>query len=137
MRKIILFAAGLAVLVSQPAFANRDCLVVSQIDSWKVTDDKTMIVQDNSHDRFKVALMGTCPGLSFKERVGFKSMGATALSCLGVGDDVVIRSLGFGHQVCPIRTIVAYTPDMEKADQAAAAAKAAGAAPAAGDSGSH
>jgi len=126
MKKIILLAAGLAGLISTPAFANQDCLVLSQIDSWKVPDDKTLIVEDNSHMRFKVGLMGTCPGLAFKERVGFKSLGATALSCLGVGDDVVIRSLGYGHQICPIRTIVAYTPDMEKADQAAAAATAAG-----------
>jgi hypothetical protein len=132
MKKIILLAMGL--LVSAPAFASPNCLMIGQIDSWKVPDDKTLVVEDNFHNRFKVGLMGTCPGMSFKERVGFYSAGGTQMSCLGVGDQVIIRNFGTGRQICPIRTIVPYTPDMEKADLAA---KAAAAAPAAGDGGAH
>jgi len=137
MRKIILLAAGLAGLVSAPALANPACLEFGEIYNWKVTDDKTLIVEDNFHNRFKVGLMGTCPGISFKERVGFKSPDAMRLSCLGPGDEVVIHNFGTGGQVCPIRTIVAYTPDMEKADQAAAAAKAAANATPAADASAH
>ena len=130
MRKIILLAIGL--VVSTPAFANPTCLMIGQIDSWKVPDDKTLIVDDQFHNRFKIGLLGSCPGMSFKERVGFYSAGATQLSCLRIGDQVIIHNFGTGRQICPIRTIVPYTPDMEKADLAA---KAAAAAP--GDSGAH
>lgn len=128
MKKTILLIAGL--LASTPALANPTCLQLGQIDNWTVQNDKTLIVQDNFHNRFKMQLMGTCPGLSFKERVGFNSFGGTQLSCLAAGDSVMIRNFGTGGQRCPIASVVPYTPEMEKADQAAAAAKAAGAAPA-------
>jgi hypothetical protein len=125
MKKIILLAAGLATFVPAAALASPTCLQIGQIDTWKVPDDKTMIVGDNFHDRFKITLLGSCPGLAFKERVAFKAVGGMQLSCLTPGDQVMVRNFGTGGQVCPIRSIVPYTPDMEKADQAAAAAKAA------------
>ena len=106
MRKIILLVAGLAAALSAPALANPTCLEFGEIYNWTVTDDKTLIVEDNFHNRFKVGLMSTCPGLSFKERVGFKSMGAMQLSCLRPGDDVLIHNFGTGGQVCPITAIV-------------------------------
>jgi hypothetical protein len=124
MKKTVLLIAGLAALAASPAFANPTCLQINMIDTWKVPDDKTLIVEDNFHNRFKVGLMGTCAGLSFKERVGFKTLGETQMSCLSAGDDVIIHNFGTGGQLCPIRSVVPYTPDMEKADQAAAAAKA-------------
>jgi uncharacterized protein DUF6491 len=126
MKKIILLAAGLCALASTPAFANRTCLEIGQIYNWNVLDNKTLVVEDNFHNRFRMSLIGTCPTLNFKERVGFKSQGATQLSCLTPGDDVIVRNFGTGPQVCPIREVVPYTPEMEKADMDAAAAKKAG-----------
>jgi hypothetical protein len=123
MKKIILLAAGLTALASTPAFANATCLQISQVYNWKATDDKTLVVDDEFHNRFKMTLMGTCPGLTFKERVGFKAFGGTQMSCLSAGDNVIVRQMGSGGQICPIRSVVPYTPDMEKADMAAAAAK--------------
>lgn len=139
MKKTILLIAGLAALASSPALANPTCLQIGLVDSWTVPDDRTLIVQDTFHNRFKMQLMGTCPGLSFKERVAFKAFGGTRLSCLSAGDDVFVRNFGTGGQRCPIAKVTPYTSDMEKADQAAAAAKKSGAdsggAPA--DSGPH
>ena len=114
---------GTAALLSTPALASSTCLLISQIYTWKALDDQTLIVEDNSHNKFKMSLMGYCPDLSFRERVGFNAIGGTQLSCLTSGDEVEVRSLG-AQSHCPITSIVPYTPDMEKADKAAAAAKA-------------
>ena len=124
MRKTLLLAAALVAL-APAAYASPTCLEIGQIDTWNVQNDRTMIVQDEFHNRFKVTLIGTCPTLGFKERIGFKSFGITQMSCLSSGDQIVERNFGTGAQVCPIRSVVPYTADMEKADKDAAAAKAA------------
>jgi len=126
MKKTLLLAAALAALLAAPALAadHSVCLRIGNIDTWKVLDSKTLIVQDTLHQKFKVGLLGYCPNLDFKERLGFHSPGSTRLSCLSPGDDIVSREYGTGAQRCPVVSVVAYTPEMEKADKDAAAAKA-------------
>ncbi len=124
MKKLLL-AAGLAVLVATPALANPNCLMLSQIWNWKAVDNKTLIVEDNYHQKFKLGLMGYCPNLPFKEALAFKVIGGTGLSCITKGDLVITHQFPEGGFRCPIVNIVSYTPEMEKADKAAAAAKAA------------
>jgi hypothetical protein len=123
MNKILWAAIGLAAVIARPALADPSCLQIGQIWNWKAVDNKTLIVEDNWHQKFKMSLMGYCPNLTFKERVGFKSIGGTELSCLTKGDYVFVRDIGMPAH-CPIIDIVPYTPEMEKADKAAAAAKA-------------
>ena len=123
MKMKLLATLGFAILLSTPAWAQRSCLVVGQIYNWQAPNNNTLIVEDNWHKKFKVSLMGPCINLTFKERVGFKSFGGTELSCLTKGDDVLVRNPGF-PQRCPITDIVPYTPQMEQADKAAAAARA-------------
>ena len=116
-------ALGFALLMTAPAAATPSCLQVGQIWSWNAPNDKTLIVEDNWHTKWKLSLMGTCINLSFKERVGFQSIGGFGgLTCLSKGDNVLVRDPGF-PQHCPIVNIVPYTPQMEAADKAAAAAK--------------
>ncbi|HTQ12507.1 MAG TPA: DUF6491 family protein [Rhizomicrobium sp.] len=123
MGKSLLLAAGLCALAA-PALASPTCLSVGQVYNWKVVNDRTLIVEDEFHNRFRMDLLGPCPQLNFKERVGFKSVGGfSQLSCLGAGDHIFIRNFGTGPQICPIKSVVPYTPDMEKADKAAEAAK--------------
>jgi hypothetical protein len=121
--KKVLMLAGLALCVATPALANASCLQLSQIWNWKAVDNKTLIVEDNFHQKFKLSLMTTCPDLLFKENLGFKSFGGTGLSCLTRGDDVIDRDRPLGAFRCPISNIETYTPAMEKADKEAAAAK--------------
>ena len=123
MKTIIM--AGIAMLIATPVFAAPSCLELGQIYSWKTIDNKTLIVEDNWHQKFKVSLMGYCPELPFKETLGFKVIGGTELSCVSRGDEVISKQYPLGHFHCPITTIVPYTAEMEKADKAAAAAKAA------------
>lgn len=112
---------GLGLLVSTPALADPSCLEISQIYNWKAPDNKTLIVEDNWHHKYKLSLMGYCPNLTWRQRVAFKSIGGTELSCLGKGDEVDVRGWGIPAR-CPITNIVPYTPQMEQADKAAAAA---------------
>ena len=57
MKKILL-AVGFASLIATPALANPNCLELSQIWSWKALDNKTLIVEDNWHQKFKLSLSG-------------------------------------------------------------------------------
>ena len=124
MRKISAVLAVGAALIATQASAAPGCLQLGRIWSWKAVDNKTLIVEDTIHQKFKLSLMGYCPNLQFRERVGFKAFGGTQLSCMSKGDYVLVRGPIDGR--CPIIDIVPYTPEMEKADKASAAAKAAG-----------
>ena len=128
MRTKLLLAAT-AMLCAGPAFAQPDCLQFGRIYSFNAPDNKTLIVEDDLHQKFKLSLFGTCIGLNFKENVGFKSRGAMQLTCMSAGDSVIVQQNGIGPQNCPIRTIVPYTAEMQKADEAAAAARANGVQP--------
>ncbi|MGB8365621.1 MAG: DUF6491 family protein [Rhizomicrobium sp.] len=123
MNRTVFAAIGLAAVMATPALADSPCLRLDQIWNWKVVDDKTLIVENLSHQKFKVSLMGTCYDLAYKNNLGFKSIGGTGLSCLSGGDEVFARGIAIPNR-CPIASVVLYTPEMEKADKAAAAAKA-------------
>jgi hypothetical protein len=123
--KLAVMVAGLAVIAATPALADPNCLQLSQIWNWKVIDNKTLIVEDNFHQKFKLRLMGYCPNLPFKENLAFKSIGGTGLSCISKGDEVITHDFAMGGLRCPISNIIPYTTAMENADKAAAAAKAA------------
>jgi len=126
MRTRVLAFVGVAaacLCAGTPALADGPkCLEIGQIFNWKVLNDRTMIVEDNWHQKFKVSLMVDCINLNFKERVGFKAFGEfSSLSCLSKGDDVLVHDIGMGER-CPISNIEPYTAAMEAADKAAAAA---------------
>jgi hypothetical protein len=115
-------AAFAATLLSGHAMASGVCLRQANIYSWNSLNDTTVIVEDDFHQKFKLTLMSPCLNMQFKEHLGFKTFGGTALSCVSRGDEVIAGSQ-IGPQHCPISKIEAYTPDMEKADKNAAAAK--------------
>ena len=125
MFKTILLAFATVMLAASARAQTRPCLRQDQIWNFKVLDNRTLIVEDNFHKKYKVSLMGVCNNLNFRERIGFKVFGGTGLSCISPGDDVINRGFGGGatHQICPIKSVIAYTPAMEKADKAAKAAK--------------
>ena len=125
MKTIIATALLGTAFLYAPAMAAAPCLQQSQIYSWDALNDRTLIVEDMRHQKFKLNLMVSCQHLQFHQRLGFKTFSGTALACLTRGDQV-ISGTEIGPQMCPIKSIEAYTPEMEKADKdAAAAAKAA------------
>ena len=116
----------IAAVLASPGFAQKACLQVGNICNWNALDDKTLIVEDDWHKKFKVKLIGVCSNLKFHEALAFKSVGGMAISCLTPGDDVISRDFALGPQRCSVTSVDAYTPEMEAADKAAAAAKKAG-----------
>ena len=116
MKMRIFAGTALAALSATSALAQSSCLRVDRIYNWTAPDNTTVIVEDIGHQKFKLTLMGACINVNFKQRVGFKSIGGTRLSCLTKGDEVLVRDLG-QTQHCPIKNIVPYTPEMQKADQ--------------------
>lgn len=138
MKTSILLAAGLAALMATPALAQngnkpddawhkndhpqRACLQVGRIWSWRAPDNRTLIIENDTHQKFKVDLMGYCPGLTFKETIGLRSPGGSYLSCVSPGDTVFFHDIGMSMR-CVISKITPYTAAMEKADKAAKQAK--------------
>jgi hypothetical protein len=122
MKKMLALAA-LAATFTAPAMAQDACLRVGEIYDWKAMGDRTVIVEDNFHQKFKLDLLGDCTGLTFKLSLAFVSPGSMAISCVSPGDSVAFRQSPAGPQNCPIKAISVYTPAMEKVDKEAAAAK--------------
>lgn len=122
MKQIISAVLALGTLVALPARADTGCLQIGRVWSFHPLDDRTLIVEDELHQKFKVGLMGYCPRLPFKLNLGFKAAGGVnGLDCVRKGDTVISLDVGM-HYTCPVMSIVPYTPAMEKADRANAAA---------------
>ena len=75
MKKMLALVA-LAATLAAPAMAQPNCLRIGEIYDWKAMGDRTVIVEDNFHQKFKLDLLGECTGLSFKLAIAFASRGA-------------------------------------------------------------
>lgn len=124
MKTTFWLAAATATLAILPAKAGdmpppqeRVCLRVGEINDFKAPDNKTLIITDNLHKKFKVTLLASCSGLTFRQTIGVDSPGSTRLSCMSAGDTIVTHDSGFGHLRCAVKSVEAYTPEMEKADK--------------------
>jgi hypothetical protein len=127
MKRALLAAAALVAVFSAPVSAQqRACLRVGEIYNWNAVNDKTLIVEDNWHKKFKLSLIGTCYNLKFHEALAFRAIGGLEISCLSPGDQVIQRDFPMGASRCSITAIDYYTAQEEAADKAAAAAKKAG-----------
>lgn len=111
-----------ATLLSTSTFAAGVCLRQANIYNWTALDNRTVIVEDDFHKKFKLTLMTPCLNMQFHERLGFKTFGGSQLACVSKGDEILSGS-PIGPQHCPISKIEAYTAEMEKADKDAKAAK--------------
>ena len=73
--------------------------------------------------KFKLALTGYCPRLPFKLNLVIQSTsGINRLDCVRRGDNVISQDVG-ARFTCPVMSVVPYTPELEKADKAKAAAQ--------------
>ncbi len=128
MKRALLLAAALAAFAPAAAAADRPCLQFGWIYNWKPVANRILMVEDYSHRRYRLSLIGTCYNLAYYQSLGFKSRGALSISCLQPGDEVIQRDFGYGgggglYGRCAITHIDYYTPEMEAADRAAAKGK--------------
>ncbi len=121
--KRAVFVAFVVAMSAGAAQADNGCLQIGRIWSWKPLDKRTLIVEDELHQKFKIGLAGFCPALPYKLSLGFKSNGAlSGLDCLRKGNEVISHDIGIPY-TCPVMSVIPYTPAMERTDQAAAAPK--------------
>lgn len=74
------------------------CFRLSDIDSWRVIDDRQLIVRTTGGHNWYLQLFGHCSDLRFAETVGFRSVGVTQI-CGDPGDVILVR-----EQRCSIRS---------------------------------
>ena len=98
---------------------------LGQVDSFSAIrgNERAFVVTDKLRRRFRINLMYRCPGLDFNMAVGFKTLESGSLACIARGDTVISRDVTRAGDRCPISSVEPYTPAMEAADKAAAAAK--------------
>ncbi len=92
-----------------------------QIDIYSfdpVPGNRSLVVEDRSHRRYRVNFMGICSGLQYKLGLRFKTFSTSNLSCLSRGDQVIRRDPVAPSQ-CIIRDIQYQTPELDRKDREA------------------
>jgi hypothetical protein len=123
------------VCVSAPALAQQPdppkpvpsgpaCLrPINLYDFKPVPGNRSLIVIDQAHQRYRVNFMSVCYNLQYHLGVAFKTRGVGNLSCVSKGDSVLIRD-EVTPGPCIIKDVEYQTVALDQADaQAAAAAK--------------
>ena len=76
------------------------CLRISDIDNWRVVDNRQLVVYgQRKDDAWHLRLFASCTDLSFSETVAFRARGSTLL-CGDPGDEIITRG---GR--CPIASM--------------------------------
>jgi hypothetical protein len=121
----LLFAAAPAFAQTpapSPTQAEPPCLRQGYIyDFQNVPGNRSLVVIDLARKRYRLNFSGTCYNLQYHLGLGFKTHGVGTLSCVAKGDQVVMRD-EVGPNWCVIKEIQYQTPELDKADAAAAAA---------------
>lgn len=104
-----------------PASSDPPCLRQRNIYDFKtVLGNRSLIVTDLAHKRYRLNFMGVCHNLQYHLQLGFKTEGVGTLSCVARGDSVLQRDV-VGPNRCVIQSVEYQTPALDKADAAAAA----------------
>src|ERR1700704_2199018 len=91
MRKILLLCAA-ALALGTPAIADTPattCIRQNDISNWTSLNDKSIVLEDYRHQKVLLKLLGTCSGFAFSETLEIRARGASRLSCVSPGDDIV------------------------------------------------
>jgi len=94
---------------------------INLYDFKPVPGNRSLVVIDQSRQRYRVNFMGICYNLQYHLGVGFKSRGAGNLSCITKGDEVIVRD-AVTPAPCIIKDVQYQTVALDQADAAAAAA---------------
>ena len=104
-----------------PAPSDPPCLRQRNIYDFKtVPGNRSLIVTDLAHKRYRLNFMGACHNLQHHLQLGFKTEGVGTLACVARGDSVLQRDV-IGPNRCVIQSVEYQTVALDKADAAAAA----------------
>ena len=130
------FLTALLICAAAPAFGQSSdpyppkpipnapaCLrPINLYDFKTVPGNRSLVVIDQSRQRYRVNFIGVCYNLQYHLGVAFKSRGAGNLSCIAKGDSVIVRD-AVTPGPCIIKDVQYQTAAMDQADAAAAVAK--------------
>jgi hypothetical protein len=112
----LLFLIFLAV----PAAAQPVCLQRTRAESFMPRlGERAVIVTDAGGRKYLVEFGGVCRALDHPRELGFQTLDPSRIGCVERGDQLVSRhDVGAGGLggTCAVRSVKAYTPEMEKAD---------------------
>ena len=93
----------------EPPREQKACLQNNRIWTWRVVNERTLIVGDRENRSFLVRLSGGCVGLNDAIlRLAFRTH--TNLGCLERGDSVAFRAPALGPMSCFVREVEPYAP---------------------------
>ena len=116
----VVVGPAIAQPVAPPVPSDPPCLRQRNIYDFKtVPGNRSLIVTDLARKRYRLNFMGVCSNLQYHLGLGFKTHGVGTLSCVSKGDQVVMHDV-VGPNWCVIKDIQAQTPELDKADAAAA-----------------
>ena len=116
----VLMVLVLAV-TAVPAAANGVCLHRSQVQGWHIRDKHSVIVDDSFGRKYLLGLGAGCEDISWSSGLAFRPIGGGFSMCVDRGERITVLGNGPSHDVCWVRTVQLYTPDMEHADRMAKA----------------
>lgn len=92
------------------------CLELGFISGWQNTNNNSsLIIENDSNHKFRIDLMGPCPGLDFTQGLALRSPGGMALSCVSPGDTIAFHNAGM-PQTCFINKVTPL-PDSTKIER--------------------
>ena len=95
----------------------RACLQNNRIWSWRVINERTLVVSDIHYTPFLVRLTGGCVGLNNAiMRVAFVTK--TNLGCLEHGDSISFRAPALGRMSCFVTEVEPFRPGIDDAKPA-------------------
>ena len=108
-----LFGATLAAgpALAQPRARSEDqCFLTRDINGFRARDDRTVYIRGLRNQIYRLDLMSNCPGLTFRDNIGFENQGASAWICSPMDATIVFRDTGVPER-CPVTAIHHLTAD--------------------------
>jgi hypothetical protein len=99
---------------SAEAASPRTCFLRHDINGFNAPDDKTVYLRVGVRKLYRLDLMGTCTGLSFREGFALEDRPASPWICSPLEATVIFRDHGVTER-CPVTAIHALTDDEAKA----------------------
>lgn len=115
LRLTLVLAALIAAAPAgaQPAHADsgksQQCFLGANVDGFNAPDDHTVYLSANVHDIYRLDLMGSCTGLSFRTGIGLERAPGSSWICSPLDATIIYNDHGI-HQRCPVTAIHKLTP---------------------------
>jgi hypothetical protein len=108
--KVLAMASIAVSLASAAAAAGSDCFLQRNISNFSAPDDRTVYVRVGVKDIWRLDLMTSCTGLTFRNSFALQGSPTGPWICHPLDATVIIRNTGI-TQRCPVTAIHHLTPD--------------------------